>query len=78
MYLKDTWGKPMKMPAGKKKTVPAGYQCLRTHMDGSDLLSPQIPENSQVPLRKLPNKVIFTCMRVLGSLQVPVGPAHHR
>ena len=51
-----------------KIPVPASSQCLSTHMDGGDLLSPQIPEKLQAPLRELPNKIIFTCMSVSGTL----------
>jgi len=47
-----------------KIPIPAGSWYLSTHMDGGDHPSPQIPENSQVPLRNLPNKVIFTCTSV--------------
>ena len=48
--------------------VPAGSQHLSTCMDEGDHLRPQIPENSQVPLRKLTNKVIFICISVSGAL----------
>jgi len=57
-----------------KILVNAGSQCLSARTDGGSLPSPQIPENLQVPLRKLPNKVIFTCTSVSGTLQVLIGP----
>jgi len=44
--------------------VPTGSQHLNTHTDGGGHLSLKNPPNPQVPLRKLPYLVIFTCMGV--------------
>jgi len=70
------WGKPTKIPAGKY-TCTCRFLVLKYHVDGGGHLSLKNPPNLQVPLRKLPYLVIFTCLGVTSPTTGTHGLTHH-
>jgi len=70
-YLQETCEKKPQV----NSPVPAGSECLKSHMGGGRDLCCKKHINPQIPTIKLPYKVIFTCVQV--SVVSPGTCGHH-